>query len=81
MAFLSSEQALADLVSFVEQMKVAWNLTDNKWITFGGSYPGSLSAWARLKYPHVFHGAVSASAPVLAQLNFAGRNIESLDVF
>ncbi len=28
-----------------------YNLTDaNKWVVFGGSYSGSLAAWARLKY-------------------------------
>ncbi|CAG0915734.1 unnamed protein product [Notodromas monacha] len=71
LAYLSSEQALADLASFIGQMKAEWNLTNNKWIAFGGSYPGSLSAWSRLKFPHLIHGAVSASAPLRAQLNFA----------
>lgn len=43
---------------------------DTKWIVFGGSYPGSLAAWSRAKYPHLIHGAVSTSAPLLAQLDF-----------
>ncbi|XP_076060086.1 putative serine protease K12H4.7 [Oratosquilla oratoria] len=68
--FLTTEQALADLASFTEGMKEALNLTDNKWVTFGGSYPGTLSAWFRLKYPHLVHAAVSTSAPIVAQTDF-----------
>lgn len=69
--YLSSEQALADLAYFIDGMNQKYKLTsNNKWIVFGGSYPGSLAAWARLKYPHLIHAAVSSSGPVLAQLNF-----------
>ena len=53
LVYLSSEQALADLANFVTSMNEQHNLTDAKWISFGGSYPGSLSAWFRLKYPHL----------------------------
>lgn len=66
--YLSSEQALADLAYFIEAQKL--HLKGNKWIVFGGSYPGSLAAWFRLKYPHLAHGAVASSAPLLAKINF-----------
>ena len=33
-------------------------------IVVGGSYPGYLSAMARLRYPHVFQMAYAASAPI-----------------
>ena len=29
-----------------------------------------LAGWARLKYPHLFHAAVSSSSPMMAQLDF-----------
>lgn len=66
--FLSSEQALADLAHFVSSKTTL--STSQKWVTFGGSYPGMLAAWARYKYPHLIYGAVSSSAPVQAQLDF-----------
>lgn len=71
LAYLTSEQALADLAYFVQSMNVHYKLSnDTKWIAFGGSYAGSLAAWLRAKYPHLIHGAVSASAPLLAKIDF-----------
>ena len=40
------------------------------WIAFGGSYPGSMVAWAREKYPHLIKGGVSSSGPLLAKVKF-----------
>ncbi|CAG2174424.1 unnamed protein product [Oppiella nova] len=45
-------------------------LENSKWIAFGGSYPGSLAARFRAKYPHLTVGAVSSSAPMEARLNY-----------
>ena len=70
--YLSSEQALADLANFIVYQKKAMNLTKNKWIVFGGSYPGNLASWFRLKYPHLAYGAVASSAPILSKMNFQG---------
>lgn len=73
--YLSSQQALADLASFHAYLVDTYNLTrNNTWICFGGSYPGSLSAWFRLKFPHLVFAAVASSAPVRAQLDFQGYN-------
>jgi len=75
MVYLSSQQALADIVTFYAFMVKEYALTsDNRWVTFGGSYPGMLAAWARLKYPNLIYGAVASSAPVWANTNFQGYN-------
>ncbi len=47
MQWLSSRQALEDLKAFIDGMEEENGVT-GPWATFGGSYPGSLSAWARL---------------------------------
>lgn len=71
--YLSSEQALADLAYFIVGMNKKYNLPKGtKWIAFGGSYPGNLAAWVRAKYPHLVHGAMSASGPLLAKIDFKG---------
>ncbi|KAJ8924677.1 hypothetical protein NQ315_000828 [Exocentrus adspersus] len=68
--YLSSRQALEDTANFITAMNQEYNLTEPKWILFGGSYAGSLAAWLRQKYPHLVQGAMSASGPLLAQLDF-----------
>ncbi|XP_058463039.1 putative serine protease F56F10.1 [Malaya genurostris] len=69
--YLTSEQALADLAYFIEAINNKYKLTEqNFWIAFGGSYPGSLAAWLREKYPHLIHGAISSSGPLLAKIDF-----------
>ncbi|XP_038129050.1 thymus-specific serine protease [Cyprinodon tularosa] len=68
--FLSSRQALADLAHFRTVMADSLGLSNRKWVAFGGSYPGSLAAWFRLKFPHLVHAAVATSAPLLATVNF-----------
>lgn len=80
LVYLSSEQALADLAFFIEAMQKEKNLPDGtKWIVHGGSYPGSLAAWMRMRYPHLVHGAMSASGPLLAKVDFKGETLKTLD--
>ncbi|XP_031429917.1 thymus-specific serine protease [Clupea harengus] len=68
--FLSSRQALADLAHFRSVVAATQGLTNSRWVAFGGSYPGSLAAWLRLKYPHLVHAAIATSAPIHATVNF-----------
>lgn len=72
--YLTSQQALADLAYFVQNMNENYKLPNGtKWIAFGGSYAGSLAAWLRSKYSHLIHGAVSTSGPLLAEIDFQGE--------
>ena len=73
--YLNSRQALADLASFIDwyQLKLdaearaaGLDAGRNTWINVGGSYPGALSAWFRLKYPTKTVGAISSSGVVHA---------------
>ncbi|XP_016389846.1 putative serine protease K12H4.7 [Sinocyclocheilus rhinocerous] len=66
----NSRQALADLAHFRTVTAATRGLTNSKWVAFGGSYPGSLAAWFRLKYPHLVHASVATSAPVHATVIF-----------
>jgi len=73
--WLSSHQALADLAEFYGFAQSQFGLTQkNPWFSFGGSYPGALSAWFRMKFPHLVYGSIASSGPVQAQLNFEGYN-------
>lgn len=69
--YLSADQALADLARIIGHIKSDLNAADSKVVTIGGSYPGNLAAWFRLKYPSVTSGSIASSAPVTAQTNFA----------
>ncbi|XP_065205206.1 putative serine protease K12H4.7 [Planococcus citri] len=71
MGYLSTQQALADIANFIQGVTEEFKLPkDINWIVFGCSYAGMLATWARLKYPHLIHGAVASSAPLLAKVDF-----------
>lgn len=67
--YLSTEQALGDLSEFVTYINESRGLkSTNKWVTWGGSYPGMMAALARYRYPHLIHASVSSSAPLQPSL-------------
>jgi len=70
--YLSSSQALFDLAVFISNFVSALPPapTPYKVFTIGGSYSGALSAWFRLKYPHITVGAIASSGVVNAILDF-----------
>ena len=60
LAYLNSEQGLADLAYFISNM----NTNNVEVMVVGGSYPGALSAWFRSRYPHLAVGSWASSAVV-----------------
>ena len=57
---------MLDYVDLIYDFKEKHGLQERAVIVGGGSYGGMLAAWLRMKYPHVFAGALAASAPVLS---------------
>jgi pimeloyl-ACP methyl ester carboxylesterase len=69
MQYLSTENALLDLKNFQLWAQKTLKLT-GPWIVIGGSYPGSLAAYYRFKFPELVVGALASSGPVQAKENF-----------
>lgn len=77
LVYLSSHQAVGDIAHFLRgyvspTYKISFPQTAV--VTFGGSYPGALSAWTRLRIPHLVTIGVSTSSPVEASFDFVGYN-------
>jgi serine protease 16 len=73
--YLSTEQAAQDIRSFIIKMKADYAIPDSApWITFGGSYPGMLSAISHQVSPDLIFATVASSAPLQAVVEFPGYN-------
>ncbi len=67
--FLSMDQAIEDLAYFERFAQARLGLS-GKWVSVGGSYPGEVSAFYRMRHPELVVGALASSAPVLAKADF-----------
>ncbi|KAI8844967.1 serine carboxypeptidase S28-domain-containing protein [Chytridium lagenaria] len=68
---LSSRQAIKDSVNFLAWFRKDRNVPDcTKVIGVGGSYPGNMAAYFRVKHPEVFFAAQASSAPVNPVMDF-----------
>lgn len=56
LGYLTSEQAMADYIDLIQSIKSEKKFKHSPVIAFGGSYGGMLSAWIRIKYPHIING-------------------------
>jgi serine protease 16 len=68
--YATSEQALEDIANFMRRLVEMEKFKKPKFVTIGCSYPGTLSARLRMKYPHLTQGAVAGSAPLYPSENF-----------
>ena len=64
--YLDSTQALWDYADITRQLKPK---PSTPVIAIGGSYGGMLSAFFRIKFPHIVDGAIASSAPVIMAFN------------
>ena len=81
LAFLTSEQALGDYAALVVHIRRTMDAASSPVIALGGSYGGMLAAWARVRYPWLFDGALAASAPIWGLQDFPadGDDAAALD--
>eukprot|EP00051_Salpingoeca_urceolata_P029014 m.488688 g.488688 ORF g.488688 m.488688 type:complete len:548 (-) comp26024_c0_seq1:82-1725(-) len=65
MNYLSTEQAMADFATLIDDLKHTLPGTrDSAVIGFGGSYGGMVGSWFKMHYPNKVDGVIAASAPI-----------------
>lgn len=74
MRFFTTEQVIADFDLFARKVQLPGvknvNAPKTAWMTYGGSYPGALSAFTVKTYGHTFYGGIASSGTTLALLNY-----------
>ncbi|XP_052890395.1 putative serine protease K12H4.7 [Anopheles moucheti] len=85
MRYLSVEQALLDLIEWIDHLRREVVRNPNaKVILHGRGYGGTIAIWARQRFPSLIDGAWGSAASVIAQVNFRefgedmGRTIRAL---
>ena len=74
---LSSQQAVGDIATFHDHISELYGLpASTKWVAWGGSYPGMVAGFSRLRLPHLIYAAVSSSAPRRAARQFLSTRVE-----
>ena len=72
--YLATEQVIADFDVFARQVQLPGveniNAPSTPWITYGGSYPGALSAFTVKTYNETFYAGISSSGVIHGQLNY-----------
>jgi len=71
--YLTSEQGLADLSVFIDEL----NVNNVEAFVIGGSYPGAMSAWFRSRYPHLAVGSWASSAVVQPIIDFQQYDMQT----
>ena len=67
--YLTSQQAVEDIATFINAQNAASGESNPKWVLFGAAYGGALALWFRAKYPNLCVGAVASSPLVSIELD------------
>lgn len=59
--FLTVEQSLADIATFVRFLRIVNQPYNPKVILWGSGYGGTIATWARKKYPHLVDAVRSSN--------------------
>ena len=69
---LNVDNVMADLAAFVNYItETILNGQKRRWIAIGGSYPGALAAWFRIKHPELAFASWSSSGVVHALFDYS----------
>lgn len=69
--FLTTEQALEDVIFFANNFNSSLHPSTTPWIFLGGSYPGIRGSLLRQRNPSTIFATWASSAPVQAQVDMA----------